>query len=431
MFNKIIQTPFIRLLFALSAGIVFGHKINIPITISCSLLVLTYGSVIGLTSVTRIFENFRFRWVFGIFINIFLFAFGILISGQQVNKLKNNLLLNNKSVEIISNTSETPGFEEHKLIKLFYYSGLTNNEINLASTLIFGNSSCLDKTAKGSFSSSGLINFLAVSGLSVGFIYAILIYFPFFTVYVKYSKFLKALIVLSGIWIFSFISGFSEPVVRVTVILSIIIAGKLTNRPFNIIHSLAFSVFLLLFLNPGILFDIGFQLSVMSILSVVFFYPYILNLLHINNIIIEKIWKLFAVSIAVQIGTFPLIIYYFHEFQNLFLLSNILIIPLTAIIYFLATGMAFASGCYWAGYILGKIFHFFVWVLMNIDSFIENIPFAISHEIYYSGLTVFFLYLIICFGFLYLMRKRAYYLTLLLGIIFLMSTEKLINILLH
>ncbi|MDP7430648.1 MAG: ComEC/Rec2 family competence protein, partial [Flavobacteriales bacterium] len=104
------------------------------------------------------------------------------------------------------------------------------------------------------------------------------------------------------------------------------------KRQTNIYNTLAASAFVLILYNPYIILKVGFQLSYLAVLGIVYLQPKLYNLYRTSNWLLDKIWVITTVSIAAQLATFPLGMYYFHQFPNYFLLSNLFVIPLATFI---------------------------------------------------------------------------------------------------
>jgi competence protein ComEC len=145
----------------------------------------------------------------------------------------------------------------------------------------------------------------------------------------KAGKWLRLIIVLGSLWIFSLLTGASPSVVRSAVMFSIILLARNFSRESVAINSLASSAFLLLCYEPLWLWDTGFQLSYMAVLSLLVFQKPIQGLLKIQNRMLSGLWKAASVSIAAQILTTPVCVYYFHRFPNYFLISNLLAVPMS------------------------------------------------------------------------------------------------------
>ena len=137
--------------------------------------------------------------------------------------------------------------------------------------------------------------------------------------------------------------------------------GKNYFKATAIYNSLAASAFLLLCYNPYFLWDVGFQLSYLAVVGIVVFQKPLYNLMYIKNKWVDKVWQLIAVSLAAQVFTFPICIYYFHQFPVLFLIANIIAVPLSGIILYAEIGLLAFSWVPFLGIWLGKLVGWMVW----------------------------------------------------------------------
>jgi competence protein ComEC len=115
--------------------------------------------------------------------------------------------------------------------------------------------------------------------------------------------------------------------------------GQIFKRKTPIFNTLTASACFILIFNPFLIKEIGFQLSYLAVAGIVVTQPGIYQLLNFKNKIADKTWGMICVSIASQIATFPITLYYFHQFPVYFLISNLLVIPISYIIMML--GVAF------------------------------------------------------------------------------------------
>ena len=116
---------------------------------------------------------------------------------------------------------------------------------------------------------------------------------------------------------------------------SLMTLGMHALRNTNIYHTLLISAFILLLANPGYILQVGFQLSYAAILGIVSIQPLLSKALKSRNRFIKALWNLCCVSVAAQIGTLPLAIYYFHQFPTLFVITNLLVIPMVSVLMYL------------------------------------------------------------------------------------------------
>lgn len=185
----------------------------------------------------------------------------------------------------------------------------------------------LSQETQSYFISTGAIHVLSVSGLHVAMIFLFLNNLFSFLKRSNTGNILYFIIITAGLWGYALLTGFSPPVQRAVVMFSFILIGNSLSRPASIYNSIAASAFFLLFSDPDLIFDVGFQLSYMAVTSIVFFYPRLSGLLRTENRPAKYAWQLACVSIAAQIGASPLSIYYFNQFPLYFWLSNFVVVP--------------------------------------------------------------------------------------------------------
>lgn len=201
----------------------------------------------------------------------------------------------------------------------------------VASTLVLGYRSDLSKETLAAYSKTGTIHALSVSGAHVGIVYLLLNWLLFF---VNRHKVWKLILICLAIWSYSLLTGFSPSVLRSAMMLSIYLVAKTFNRDINNYNILAFTAFCMLTYNPFLIWDVGFQLSFIAVFGLVYLQPKIYQMLYVKNKLMDKLWSATAMSLAAQLATFPLSIYYFHQFPVYFIISNLFILlPLSAMMY--------------------------------------------------------------------------------------------------
>ncbi|RZK27036.1 MAG: ComEC family competence protein [Flavobacterium sp.] len=209
-----------------------------------------------------------------------------------------------------------------------------DNVYSVASTLILGYRADLDEELLSYYSKTGTIHALSVSGMHVGLIYVVLEWIFSFLNRHRASKAFKLMTILSLIWSYTVLTGLSPSVLRAAIMISVFMVGKRINRSANGVNILAFSGFLILVYDPLTLWDVGFQLSYLAVLGLILVQPSIENWFYFKNSILRKIWSAVSISLAAQLFTFPLSVYYFHQFPMYFIFSNLFILlPVTGIMY--------------------------------------------------------------------------------------------------
>ena len=201
--------------------------------------------------------------------------------------------------------------------------------------------------------------------------------------------------VLVVLWLFTLIAGAVPSIVRSAVMFSFIVLGECLRRKGNIYNTLAVSALCLLIYNPFYLWDVGFQLSYAAVLSIVVFMKPVYNLLYFENRILNKIWMLAATTIAAQIFTLPIVLFYFHQFPLLFLVTNLLVVPLSSIALFIEIVVVAVAGWTWLATITGKLAYWLLWFMNSFIQHVEKLPFASWQNIKTDVFQAIILYIII------------------------------------
>jgi competence protein ComEC len=264
----------------------------------------------------------------------------------------------------------------------------------IAKALVLGIRDDLDNQVKRSFSSAGAMHVLAVSGLHVGIIIGIISFLLKPLVRLRNGRLFSAFISLCCLWLYAMIAGLSPSILRASTMFSIMIIGQAFGSRQNIYNSLALSAAILLFLNPNNLFSVGFQLSYLAVLGIVYIYPLIHRKLIFSNFIFEQMWSITCLSIAAQLATFPLTLYYFHQFPVYFLISNLIVIPAAMLIMIIGILLLIVSSSGLAS-IIGTALNGVIYSLHSIVTYIEQLDFSLIDWLYLSPIHTFLIYLMI------------------------------------
>jgi competence protein ComEC len=251
-------------------------------------------------------------------------------------------------------------------------------ECGLAEALLIGYKDDLDKNLVQSYTHTGVVHIIAISGMHIALIYWVLAFLCRPLKKIKYSKGLIAGIIISGLWLFSLLAGGQPSVLRSAVMFTCIVLAENFSRKTSTYNTLAFSAFVLLCINPCWLWDVGFQLSYAAVLSILIFFKPIYNWFYIKNKVLDFIWKLNAVSIAAQLVTTPFSIYHFHQFPNFFLLTNFIAVPLSGVIVLGEIFLCAISFIPPFAAFSGKILSGLIWLMNSYIERIEVLPYSLS-----------------------------------------------------
>lgn len=278
--------------------------------------------------------------------------------------------------------------------------GFKDDELAVINALLLGQRQDISTDLIQSYTAAGAIHILAVSGLHVGIILLILTFLFKPLNYFKYSKFLTPICIVISLWIFALIAGLSPSVVRAVTMFTAITIGMYSNRVSNIYNTLIISMFFLLLINPNYLFEVGFQLSYLAVFSIVWIQPKVYNLWIPKIWLFNKIWQLFTVSLAAQIGVLPLSLFYFHQFPGLFFVSNLVIIPFLGIILMFGIAVIILS---LLGIVPQMISQSYILLISGMNGFISFIS---EQEVFViQNISFSFLVLLASYGIIFLMLK--------------------------
>lgn len=280
--------------------------------------------------------------------------------------------------------------------------GMNSTELGVASALILGKRSLVDKAVKDNFADAGVVHILAVSGLHVGIIYIILIWLLSLVLKKEKWKWLKLGLIILMLWVYAGITGMSPSVMRAATMFSFVAVGREMGKRGSIFNMLGISAILLLVINPFLLFEVGFQLSYAAVIGIAVFFPPIHKLWYIRRVWLDKIWSLLVVSFSAQLATFPLAVYYFDQFPNYFLLSNLLVIPLATIGLYGGLILISFSWVPYVGEWLSNLVEWLFWLLISVVDVLTLLPMAKTEHLHMSEAVLVLTYVFIYFSYKFL-----------------------------
>ncbi|MBL0357748.1 MAG: ComEC family competence protein [Chitinophagaceae bacterium] len=285
--------------------------------------------------------------------------------------------------------------------------GSSKDELGIAEALLIGYTNDLDKDLVQAYSNTGVVHIIAISGMHLGLIYGMLIWLFARVPGIKRSKAAQAVLILSCLWLFSLLTGGSASVIRSAVMFSFITVGRMFFKESSIYSSLAASAFVMLCYNPYYLWDVGFQLSYLAVVGIVVFQQPIYNLIYVKNPYLDFVWKATALTTAAQLLTFPVCIYYFHQFPLLFLITNLIAVPLSTVILYAEIFLVIFSFIPAIGIYAGKAAAWLLWLMNKFILGINELPFAVWDKIPATVFTTWLLYGTVIFTAAWLMKKKS------------------------
>jgi competence protein ComEC len=295
------------------------------------------------------------------------------------------------------------------LINSFDIHNYTHEVKNIIYALLLGQRQDMDKATTDNYTNAGVIHILAISGLHFATLFYIfnLLLKPLRR-YKRKGMLLQLLAVLTLLWTFAFITGLSASVVRSVVMFSFVAIGQYSNRNSNIINSLALSMLVLLLAKPAFLFDVGFQLSYAAVFAIVWLQPLYKRVKPSKHKVVNYLADTVIVSLVAQLGVLPLSLYYFNQFPLLFLLANIIVIPLSTAILLLGIVVLVLNFIFPSlAIVLGNILSHAITLMNNFIEWIASFDHLVLKDISFTLVLNITLYIIIILLVRW-MYKRSY-----------------------
>lgn len=265
---------------------------------------------------------------------------------------------------------------KNSIIKLLdqYIEG--KQEAGIAQALLIGFKRNIDKSLLDAYSKTGIIHIIAISGMHLGMIYLLLLKLLYPLRNKNQYPVIEFIIVVIIIWLFTLLTGAAPSIVRAAIIFSCMSMGKLLKRKYNSLNALAFAALCILFYNPLLIDDIGFQLSFAAVISIICFYLPIKKLLYIENKILLLCWESTSITISAQILTLPLLLYHFHQFPVIFLFTNFIAVPISGVVLYLEILLLAVSPIRLIASLFGKSIYLLLAWLNNWVAAMASLPFT-------------------------------------------------------
>lgn len=307
-------------------------------------------------------------------------------------------------------------FIKHYLLNI-YENLPQEREQAVAKALVLGYQDDIDFDTQQDYTITGSLHILAVSGMHVGLIYlavfSLLQYIP----YVNRTLWLKAVITAILVIFYAFLSGASPSIMRAAIMFSFVLGGKVLQRYQNIYNTLAVVFFCMLLYNPNDVFNVGMLLSFAAVVGIVSLTPSIQNWIKVPDYtqynfgikrvtfwVLHQVWLLISVCLAAQIFTLPVSLYFFYQFPTYFLLSNLIVVPISTAALFLGIILLFVHFIPFLNVFVVKILYYLLYFMNEIIDFLAKLPYsslaplpvtfwgAIFLMIFVSALSVYFMH---------------------------------------
>ncbi|MFC2126842.1 ComEC/Rec2 family competence protein [Bacteroidota bacterium] len=279
--------------------------------------------------------------------------------------------------------------------------------ISMTEAMVLGQRENLSKNILENYKKAGVMHILAVSGLHVGILLWLLNWLLQPLLFFKYGQNIRLVLVVLFLWCFAFVAGLSSSVIRAVTMFSFVAFGLLFKKKGALGNSLVSSAFLLLLIHPLYLFDVGFQLSYSAVFSILFVQPILSRFWVPKYKILKYFWSLITVSVAAQVGVLPLSLYYFHQFPGLFVLTNLVVIPIIGLILVLGILIVVGSLLELAP---SQLIFVYENLIIQLNNFIQNVAAYegfVFKEIPFSGAKLLIAYMLVFTFFVFFISKKT------------------------
>lgn len=282
----------------------------------------------------------------------------------------------------------------HNLLQRYKSLGLEGQGFAVVAAMTLGDKSALSVSTRDVYSITGASHILALSGMHLGIIYALLSVLSLG----RRLQIIRECLLLITIWVYVFLVGFSPSVLRSALMISVYALVRLSGRGTVSLNTLAFAAIILLLVNPFVLYDIGFQLSFTAVAFILMFNTSVSSIISYRfqqkHRFLKWGWQMLVMSFLAQAGTMPLIIYYFDRIPVYSLFVNFFVIPASIFILYSSVIIFALSFIPILQQLIAWLLSFVVSTLNFILSNMASWPYASISGFHFGYIQVFLLYVI-------------------------------------
>ncbi|MBG0861142.1 MAG: ComEC family competence protein, partial [Bacteroidales bacterium] len=290
-----------------------------------------------------------------------------------------------------------------KIIGMYRERGISGDTLALVAAITLGQKNMLDPEQKQHFIKAGVMHIMAVSGLHA----VILSLFIFNILFFLKKRFniVRVTLTILFLWAFAFVTGLTPSVLRATLMFTFLQAGNIMRRPVNGINSVMASAFVLILIKPSVIFEAGFLLSYSAVIFIISFYRDLYFRIQLKHRLPDLVWQSAAVTLVAQAGTLPLTIMLFNRFPTWFLLSNIIIVPLSSIVVITGCLVPLLFPVAFISQILAKMLGFLAGLTEWLTEMASSMPLSTIENIGMTPWECILLYLVIFLSAVFLLRR--------------------------
>jgi competence protein ComEC len=203
-----------------------------------------------------------------------------------------------------------------------------------AKSLLFGTKTDMSPTLKTAYQQLGILHIIAISGMHLDILFKLLEKGTLWLPNKNWARWTRLVTLLMLVWSYTLIAHAGPSVVRASLFFSTLLIGRFFYFNLFSLNTISIGILLVLLYNSEIITGIGLQLSYAAVVGIHFFYKPLLELLPMDNRLLQIAWSNLAISIAAQLTTLPIVLYYFHSSSSLSIIGNFLFVPISSLLLY-------------------------------------------------------------------------------------------------
>lgn len=203
-----------------------------------------------------------------------------------------------------------------------------------AKSLLFGTKTDMSPELKSAYQQLGILHIIAISGMHLDILFKLLEKCTRWLPNKNWARWTKLITLLLLVWSYTLIAHAGPSVVRASLFFSTLLIGRFFHLNTFSLNTISIGIMLVMLYNSQMITGIGLQLSYAAVLGIHFFYKPLLQLLPMDNQLLQIAWSNLAISIAAQLTTLPIVLYYFHTSSSLSIIGNFLFVPISSLLLY-------------------------------------------------------------------------------------------------
>jgi competence protein ComEC len=285
-----------------------------------------------------------------------------------------------------------------------------------AKSLLLGVKSNANKELLNAYKQLGIIHIVAISGMHLEIIFKNILRLTSWLPRKKILRVLELFIVLGCVWTYTFMAFASPSILRAALFFSIYYIGKFIEASSFTLNVIAGGILILLLFDTKNLENMGLQLSYAAVIGIHLFYPLLNKMMPMDNPILIFLWSNLCVSIAAQLTTLPILLYYFHQLASLVLISNFIMVPLSTLLLYALALLVITPNSMGLPKLMGQIIEKYIIGMNKAIRYLDTLPMNRPLLIKFGIVEMILFYIAILVIYAWLYTKRAHWLLYLMGL---------------